>query len=75
MIEAGVRLVMVVWVYLCPDGNVANVWDNHGGPGSLGGIIGYEMLKENTTCRRWIRPKRCYWKTFRRGAYWMRRWS
>jgi uncharacterized protein (DUF1501 family) len=25
---------------------VANVWDNHGGTGSLGGVTGYQMLKE-----------------------------
>ncbi|MBI2826510.1 MAG: DUF1501 domain-containing protein [Planctomycetia bacterium] len=46
LIESGVRLVTVVWYYICPDGNVANVWDNHGGTGSLGGISGYAMLKE-----------------------------
>jgi len=46
LVEAGVRLVTVVWLYICPDGNVANVWDNHGGTGSLGGITGYEMLRE-----------------------------
>jgi Protein of unknown function (DUF1501) len=46
LIEAGVRLVTFVWYYVCKDGNVANVWDNHGGTGSLGGITGYQMLKE-----------------------------
>ena len=46
LIEAGVRLVTVVWYYICPNGNVSNVWDNHGGTGSLGGITGYQMLKE-----------------------------
>ena len=46
LVESGVRLVTVVWYYICPDGNVANVWDNHGGTGSLGGISGYQMLKE-----------------------------
>jgi hypothetical protein len=46
LVESGVRLVTVVWYYICPDGNVANVWDNHGGTGSLGGITGYAMLKE-----------------------------
>lgn len=46
LIEAGVRLVTFVWYYVCPDGNVANVWDNHGGTGSLGSITGYQMLKE-----------------------------
>jgi hypothetical protein len=46
LVEAGVRLVTIVWYYVCKDGNVANVWDNHGGTGSLGGITGYQMLKE-----------------------------
>ncbi|HEV3003683.1 MAG TPA: DUF1501 domain-containing protein, partial [Pirellulales bacterium] len=46
LVEAGVRMVSVIWLYICPDGNVANVWDNHGGTGSLGGITGYQMLKE-----------------------------
>ncbi len=46
LVESGVRLVTMVWYYICPNGNVANVWDNHGGTGSLGGISGYEMLKE-----------------------------
>jgi hypothetical protein len=46
LVEAGVRLVTIVWYYICPDGNVANVWDNHGGTGSLGGVTGYQMLKE-----------------------------
>ena len=40
LVEAGVRLVTIVWYYICSDGNVANVWDNHGGTGSLGGITG-----------------------------------
>lgn len=44
LVEAGVRLVTVVWVYIPPDGNVANVWDNHGGVGQLGNITGYETL-------------------------------
>jgi hypothetical protein len=46
LIEAGVRLVNVVWSYIAPDGNVLNVWDNHGGTPSIGGITGYQMLKE-----------------------------
>ncbi|MCS7271936.1 MAG: DUF1501 domain-containing protein [Gemmataceae bacterium] len=44
LIEAGVRLVTIVWYFVCPDGNVANVWDTHGGIASLGGISGFEML-------------------------------
>lgn len=46
LIEAGVKLVTFIWYYVCKDGNVANVWDNHGGSGSLGKITGYAMLKE-----------------------------
>lgn len=46
LVEAGVRLVTVVWSYVCPNGNVANVWDTHGGTGSLGSIGGFAMLKE-----------------------------
>jgi hypothetical protein len=45
LVESGVRLVTMVWYYVCPDGNVANVWDNHGGTPSLGGITGYKMLE------------------------------
>ena len=45
LIESGVRLVTMTWYYVCPNGNVANVWDNHGGSGSLGKLTGYEMLK------------------------------
>lgn len=47
LVETGVRLVTFTWYYVCKDGNVANVWDNHGGTGSLGGVTGYQMLKEN----------------------------
>ncbi|MBX3443723.1 MAG: DUF1501 domain-containing protein [Planctomyces sp.] len=46
LIESGVRIVTMVWQHICPDGNVANVWDNHGGTSSLGGLTGYEMLKQ-----------------------------
>ncbi len=46
LVEAGVRLVTVVWSYICPNGAVSNVWDNHGGTPALGGITGYQMLQE-----------------------------
>ena len=46
LVESGVRLVTIVWDYITPKGDVANVWDNHGGTGALGGITGYAMLKE-----------------------------
>ena len=47
LVEAGVRLVTFTWYYVAKDGNVLNVWDNHGGTGSLGGITGYQMLKDH----------------------------
>jgi hypothetical protein len=43
LIEAGVRLVTVVWDYIEPNGNVMNVWDNHGSAR----LSGYQMLKAN----------------------------
>src|SRR5262249_46459008 len=46
LVEAGVRLVTVVWMYFMPNGRIANVWDTHGGTAGLGGISGYAMLKE-----------------------------
>ncbi|MCE9608309.1 MAG: DUF1501 domain-containing protein [Planctomycetia bacterium] len=46
LVESGVRLVTIVWDYITPKGDVANVWDNHGGTGALGKISGYQMLKE-----------------------------
>jgi hypothetical protein len=45
LIEAGVRLVTVVWYYVASDGNVLNVWDIHGGTVSLNKCTGFEMLK------------------------------
>ena len=45
LVEAGVRLVSVIWMYFMPNGRIANVWDNHGGTAGLGGITGYAMLK------------------------------
>jgi len=48
LVESGVRLVTFTWYYVAPkDGNVLNVWDNHGGTGSINGITGYQMLKEH----------------------------
>jgi Protein of unknown function (DUF1501) len=46
LVEAGVRLVSVIWMYFMPNGRIANVWDNHGGTAGLGSITGYAMLKE-----------------------------
>lgn len=46
LVEAGVKVVSVTWMYITPANVVANVWDNHGGTGALGSISGYAMLKE-----------------------------
>lgn len=43
LVEAGVRLVTISWMYIQKSGNVANVWDNHG---PFEGKTGYGMLKE-----------------------------
>ncbi|MBM3947495.1 MAG: DUF1501 domain-containing protein, partial [SAR202 cluster bacterium] len=45
LIEAGVRLVTINWMFFRPDGNPLNPWDNHGGTPALGSVTGYEMLK------------------------------
>ncbi len=44
LIEAGVRLVSVVWLYVSPTGVVSNVWDTHGGVGIPHGATGWSML-------------------------------
>jgi hypothetical protein len=43
MVEAGVKLVTISWMYIQKGGNVANVWDNHG---PFEGHTGTEMLKQ-----------------------------
>jgi hypothetical protein len=43
LVEAGVRLVTISWMYIQKGGNVANVWDNHG---PFEGHTGTEMLKQ-----------------------------
>lgn len=45
LIEAGVRLVSVIWMYIKPDGGVSNVWDNHAGYGIHGAKTGFDLLK------------------------------
>ncbi len=42
LVEAGVRLVTISWMYIMKNGNVANVWDNHG---PFEGLTGYGMLQ------------------------------
>jgi hypothetical protein len=44
LIEADVRLVTVVWLYVSPSGVVSNVWDTHGGVGIPHGQTGWSML-------------------------------
>jgi hypothetical protein len=46
LIEAGVKMVSINWMYIMPNGGVSNVWDIHGGIGGLGNITGFAMLKE-----------------------------
>ncbi|HMC64225.1 MAG TPA: DUF1501 domain-containing protein, partial [Gemmataceae bacterium] len=45
LVEAGVRLVTVTWMYIFPNGRVSNVWDNHAGYGIHGANTGYDLLK------------------------------
>ena len=46
LVEAGVKVVSVTWMFITKANIVTNVWDNHGGTGALGGVSGYAMLKE-----------------------------
>ena len=41
LVEAGMRLVTISWMYIQKSGNVANIWDNHG---PFEGKTGYQML-------------------------------
>ncbi|MFO0906259.1 MAG: DUF1501 domain-containing protein [Pirellulales bacterium] len=46
LVEAGIRLVNVNWMFITPAAKVYNVWDAHGGLGDLEhGQTGYGMLK------------------------------
>jgi hypothetical protein len=45
LVEAGVRLVSVIWMYIFPNGRVSNVWDNHAGYGIHGARTGYDLLR------------------------------
>jgi hypothetical protein len=48
LVETGVRLVAVNWMFVNPVGKVFNVWDTHGGIGGLeGGATGYGMLAQD----------------------------
>ncbi len=45
LVEAGVGLVTISWMYIFPSGTVANVWDNHAGYGIHGAKSGYDLLR------------------------------
>src|SRR5438552_1909160 len=45
LVEADVRLVSVIWMFMKPGGGVSNVWDNHAGFGFFGAKTGYDLLK------------------------------
>jgi hypothetical protein len=45
LVEADVRLVSVIWMYVSPSGTVSNVWDTHGGVGIPEGQTGWSMLR------------------------------
>jgi hypothetical protein len=48
LVEAGIRLVSVNWMFITPAAKVYNVWDTHGGLNDLEhGQTGYGMLKAN----------------------------
>jgi len=48
LIEAGIRLVSVNWMFITPQAKVYNVWDVHGGLNDLEhGATGYGMLEAN----------------------------
>ena len=48
LVEAGVRIVTVNWMFITPAAKVYNVWDAHGGLNDLEhGATGYGMLKAN----------------------------
>jgi hypothetical protein len=45
LVEAGVSLVTISWMYIFPGGRVSNVWDNHAGYGIHGAKTGYDLLR------------------------------
>jgi hypothetical protein len=45
LIEADVRLVSVIWMYIFPTGRVSNIWDNHAGFGIHGAKTGFDLMR------------------------------
>jgi len=48
LVEAGVSLITISWMYIFPNGVVANVWDNHSGGNIHGAKTGYDLLRGPT---------------------------
>ena len=45
LVEAGVKVVAINWMYIFPNGVVSNVWDNHSGLNIHGSKTGYDLLR------------------------------
>src|SRR5579883_599834 len=45
LVEAGVSLITISWMYIFPGGRVSNVWDNHSGLGIYGSKTGFDLLR------------------------------
>jgi hypothetical protein len=45
LVEAGVKVVTISWMYIFPHGQVSNIWDNHAGYGIHGAKTGYDLLR------------------------------
>ncbi|HMF20151.1 MAG TPA: DUF1501 domain-containing protein [Gemmataceae bacterium] len=45
LVEAGVRLVSMIWMYVFDNGRVSNVWDNHTGYLIHGSRTGFDLLR------------------------------
>jgi hypothetical protein len=45
LVEAGVSLITISWMYIFPNGIVSNVWDNHSGLGIYGAKTGFDLLR------------------------------
>jgi len=45
LVEAGVGLITITWMYVFPHGQVSNVWDNHAGYGIHGAKTGFDLLR------------------------------
>ena len=48
LVEAGVSLITISWMYIFPNGIVSNVWDNHSGINIYGAKTGYDLLRGPT---------------------------